>query len=685
MPTSPSFFLAVIFALPAAATLAQQPTNTENADADAEITETVRVIGSRKGTYTVVTEDTQKLLEMPGTLGDPLGAISALPGVITPASGGAPAVRGSSPSDNRYYIDGMPAGYIFHQFNTSILDENVVQDFQLHSAGFGAQYSDATGAVFDIRLRDPSSGPVETTITASLLRAGALVEGSVSENAEFYLSARMGLLQFFFPSEDEPDEDGFRVESPPEDGDYVFKYVWTPSAGKLSVNLVGARDFAEVEFTEQSDFAAKNPDFAGDAALKKTFHSQSVNWLQTLDSGAELSLSLGQFIDDGQLRWGAGYSQNVEQTSRLARTSLSIPLSPSHTLVTGADFDSARYDYSTREILFVCTEFDPSCQDGRGDLIEESRKVDVEQTTLYAIDRWQVTPTLNLEAGLQWHRNSYTDEQFIHPRVSLAWEFLPYMAFTSSAGRYNRFPDLQYVVPVLGNPQLDSQQAQHYTVGLEGDFASHWNWSAELYQKHLSDLPLALNAAQADAGRLYSNDVEGEARGLDLFLNRNLANNWYGWVALSYAESERTNLRTGESQSYALDTPLVFNLVANYRLSRLWDIGTRFTAKSGEADTRIVGIKENPDFAGNYLPIYSDDVYGDRLPTYSRLDLRLNRDTQIFGRNGKVFVDVLNVLGRKNINSRELDYERVNSTGELHIKKEGDLGRIASVGFSVTF
>ena len=48
----------------------------------------------------------KKLLKVPGSGNDPLRAIEALPGVVFGNGREAePAVRGSSPSDNAYYLD----------------------------------------------------------------------------------------------------------------------------------------------------------------------------------------------------------------------------------------------------------------------------------------------------------------------------------------------------------------------------------------------------------------------------------------------------------------------------------------------------------------------------------------------------------------------------------------------------
>src|SRR5690242_10559372 len=61
------------------------------------------------------TKETEKLLDLPGSMGDPMQAVYSLPGVIsTQEIGGVPAVRGSSPDDNAFLIDFLPASYVFH-------------------------------------------------------------------------------------------------------------------------------------------------------------------------------------------------------------------------------------------------------------------------------------------------------------------------------------------------------------------------------------------------------------------------------------------------------------------------------------------------------------------------------------------------------------------------------------------
>ncbi|HVF15383.1 MAG TPA: hypothetical protein VNA21_00675, partial [Steroidobacteraceae bacterium] len=117
------------------------------------------------------TVQTEKLLDVPGSFGDPLQSVYSLPGVVpTEEIGGAPAVRGSGPEDNYFLTDFLPTGYLFHAFGFSIFNENLIRDFGIKNAGFGARYGRAIGAVFDVNLREPRQQPWTTTIDGSFLR-----------------------------------------------------------------------------------------------------------------------------------------------------------------------------------------------------------------------------------------------------------------------------------------------------------------------------------------------------------------------------------------------------------------------------------------------------------------------------------------------------------------------------------
>ncbi|EWH08391.1 Outer membrane receptor proteins mostly Fe transport-like protein [Catenovulum agarivorans DS-2] len=658
---------------------------TETASEKAQPTEEIQVVGSRRAYYTQITENAEKLTSMPGSMGDPIAAISALPGVIIPASGGEPAVRGSSPADNRYYIDGMPAGYIFHEFNTSIFDAQTIQDFQLYSAGFGAEYQGATGAVFDVRLRDPKKQDIAVTLDASLLRAGVFIEGQATENSAFYLSARKGLIQYFMPEQDEADEDGIRVIDPPQDSDYLAKYVWDINPQhQLTLMAVGASDYVEAELTDNFEMVALNPDFAGDAKIDNGFASQAVTWLYTPKSGHEMQWIIARYKDDMTTEWGEDYYETIDFVEQYIKGKYSFNLTNAHTVTLGGEYKNTEFAYDLNTVHFVCTEFEVNCQASRRDPIHVTHKLTTKDSTVFISDLWQINQDVSLETGLQATRNSYLDETFVHPRMALTWHLSPNLTLLSSAGRYNRFADIGTAMPEIGNPNIKQPVSNHYTFGFKGEFLENWSWQVDSYYKTFDRLPTALPQDQDPDDQYYVAQTSGDAKGVEFLLNRDRADNWYGWMSLSYSRSERTNNLTGQTSDYRLDTPVVFNMVGNYQFHSGWQLGFRFIAKSGEAYTQVVDIQPNPYFEDKYIGVYGEP-YAKRLPTYARLDFRASKPFSMFGKEAEFYVDVINALNRQNVVERDLDYVRVNKTGELAIEEEQDMGIFPSVGLKVTF
>lgn len=685
--------LLTLLSVPATASemaVAQQTTNSlpslsQPTRSQVPAVEEVMVLG-RKSDYSVITENAQKIIDVPGSLGDPLMAVFSLPGVIGEGDGGgAPAVRGSSPSDNRYLVDGAPAAYVFHAFSTSIFNENIIQDFELYSAGFGPRYSNAIGGIFDIKLRDPKAQDLKTKVDVSILRAGVFVEGEVSENSAFYLSGRSSLLQYFFDADEAEKEDGIKVQDAPEDTDYQFKYQYRIGDNhKLTLSANGATDLAAAEFTELSTEVLEEPDFAGDAKIKNAFNNQSLRWQFAAGAGSELDVQIGHYQKNDDTFWGGDkYFFDMTTEDIYALMNYSILLGDSHSFSMGVEGHETQYSYDARFINYVCTEFDPDCELRRGELVEANDEVTIREYTTYLNDHWAITDVLALDVGAQVHYNDFTDETFTHPRMALAWEFIDNWTINTSAGSYNRLPDIDKTFPQIGNTELKSPTSNHYTLGIRQELANEWSWSVTTYYKTMDDLPLASGVSD-NSQPLYTNNVEGEAYGVDLFINKGLTDRWYGWLAISASRSTRTNQLTNVEQDYYLDTPLVLNWVMNYQLSEKWDVGTRLTLQSGRAITPIVGIQPNPYFENRILPVYGEP-YSENLPTYARLDLRFKREMTLWGYPGTYNIDILNALNRRNVTDRRLDYKRTQSPQDFKLEDEVGLGVIPAVGMSLIF
>jgi outer membrane receptor protein involved in Fe transport len=650
-----------------------------------EVDEVV-ITSRRESDYSVITEQAQKILDVPGALGDPLMAVFSLPGVLgSSGDGGVPAVRGSSPSDNRYMVDGAPAGYVFHSFSTSVFNENIIQDFELYSAGFGPNYSNAIGGVFDITLRDPKHKPFTTKVDLSMLRSGLFFEGEVTEDSAFYLSARQSMLQYFIRDKDKEEvekEDGLRVQSAPQDSDYQFKYVYDiNSDNKITLSANGATDLAEAEFLDSSVDVMESPDMAGDAKIENKYQNASLRWQFSGDKGAAFDFQVGQFTNHNDTKWGGQYFFNFKTVDSYLTTRYDFTLAQDHNISLGGEVHSYKYSYDGRFINYICTETDPDCLFRRGELTTADDTLKTTEQMLYLNDHWNLTDKLAIDLGVQGDKNDFTNETFYNPRAALNWKFAEAWTLTSSLGAYNRFPELGAIFPELGNPQLKSPTSNHLTLGLKQSLGDGWSWSATAYYKTMDDLPLAMAVGQTPK---YTNNVEGKAYGLDIFINKEMTDRWYGWLALSTSKSLRTNKLTQKETNYYLDTPVVLNLVANYKFSDKWTFGGRFTTQTGHAYTPIIGAQKNPYFDNHILPVYGD-AFSDNLPTYMRLDLRVKQDITLFGYQGAWTLDVLNALNTRNVTDRHLDYKRTTSPQNYKLEDEVGLGIVPAAGISITF
>jgi TonB-dependent Receptor Plug Domain len=116
--------------------------------AQTEPIETIDVVGKRArnaaGKLTITGEE---LGRVPGSSGDPMKGAQSLPGVATTDdSNGQPAVRGARPSDNLYYVDFLPIGYLFHLGGfASTFNANLIRKFDLATGAWSPEYGDAVG------------------------------------------------------------------------------------------------------------------------------------------------------------------------------------------------------------------------------------------------------------------------------------------------------------------------------------------------------------------------------------------------------------------------------------------------------------------------------------------------------------------------------------------------------------
>jgi hypothetical protein len=664
----------------------------QQSDAQSEVEE-VEVIGTAQTPpATEIDPEVQKLLKVAGAASDPLAALQSLPGVTFGSDETAPAVRGSAPEDNTFLIDFIPAAYVFHFFGDSIFNENIIRKFDLYPAAYGNRYNNATGAVIDIQLRDPKNQALETTVDYSFLRTGIFVESGITDNQAMYFSYRRSLIDLYLDTGEE--EDGITVTRVPVSDDYQFKYVLNQSeTSKLSFVASGANDKAGASFSESSEAAARDPDFLGPASITRSFDSQGVIWdLDFADSGSSLKTAFAHSMDETDLDYGTNQFVATTLDITTLKTEFTKPLNESHWLITGGSIALADFNYDFDAKITPCSYFDPDCSttDAPRYQLKDTQKVMF--SDFYVEDEWYITDQWQLTPGVHLSTDDYLNNDFVEARIRTRYHLDESWTLSAATGQYHQFPGIGEVMPTIGNKDLKSPESIHYVIGVEQKISPIWNWKSEVYYKDMKNQVLSLTeGVDADYAKNYSNDATGEAYGMELLVNRNLADDWYGWGSVSISKSERTNERTGETQAFNYDRPVIVNLVANYKINDSWNVGFKWKAQSGALYTPIVGLTPSTTQSGIENPVYGE-LNSERLPVYHRLDMRIERVGNYTWGSISLFADILNVYGQENIqgysyapNGKDLVKPPAGYASNIPVTKEVGIEGFISIGAKVTF
>jgi len=555
-----------------------------------------------------------ELRRIPGSNGDPLRGLQALPGVVSSNNGGAPAVRGSGPGDNLYYVDSLPIGKIFHFGGISVFNGDLIQDFNLYSAAFAPRYGDVTGAVLDVALREPRTDRLGGKINVNLLGADFLVEGPVNDKQSFFFAARRSYFDLLVKR---ITQQGVTVQIP-NYRDYQGKYLWKLNeTDRITLHTQGAADEIKLSISGDSEAAKQQPVLTGDLNFSDAYSMQAVVWDSTLlhDTKNKLALEHIGFEFNNELA-SAGYiaiKQNIQTVRELAR----IPLTPDNELALGTNLSLTKNTIDANLRRTTCTQFEKNCDLSTAPMAQLTDSFDSRGWEYSLQDRLRIAPTLTLVGGLHHSGEDYLNKSYTEPRFAVEWDWNDRTLLTAGWGRHNQMPTGQQISRNFGNPNLEHLRADHSVIGISKKLDDDWTWKAESYYKKLTNLVLS------DPLSNYRNGASGKAYGAELLLKKDGLSNLTGWVALSLSKSERRNDITGEAFRFQYDQPINLTLVANRKLNEDWTLGAKWNFHSGTPYTPIIGTAGNyPD--GRLIPVYAD-VNSGTLPDYHRLDLRLDR------------------------------------------------------------
>ncbi|MCC7381969.1 MAG: TonB family protein [Deltaproteobacteria bacterium] len=574
-----------------------------------------------------------EIAQAPGTFGDPFRVISALPGVSSLASlFPYPIVRGSSPGNTGFLIDGVRVPLLFHLLaGPSVIHPALIEELDFSPGGFPVTYGGYTGGIVNGRLH--RADRTEQTVDAdlNLLQAGALVRRAIKPlDWTITAAGRVGYPGFLIG-----------LATPRVSlsyWDYQARIDGGDRRSGYSIFWFGARDALDAIPNGRPDSAPQKPLFRAEFhRVDLAYHHRS--------SAIEGEYRVAFGYDDSLL----SSEDSLSDWSLTPRFRWTLAMSPQVALGFGLD--------GTLKATELAASND-------GPLAQLVGNVGRPNGKLYSgglLLEVQLAPTedLRLRPGIRadvYHDSSATFAG-LDPRIEARYRIssrAPELWLTGSLGLYHQPP--RFTVPLPGLDELAFRQglleSLQASVGAELTLGDAWSLDAEAYfnwmDPILYDLQLNPDAEQVQTpppssppgqdpttqppatGTLEQRldqllrTTTGRAFGLELMLRRQSQSGLSGWIAYTLSRSDRA--RDGAWPAFDFDRTHLLSLVLSLPLPRRWRVGVRTQVESGRPLTTTAGLA------------------GTRTATFVRLDFRVDKTAVWNDWVLDFYIDVSNAL-----------------------------------------
>jgi TonB family protein len=612
----------------------------------------------------------EELRNVPGSQGDPLRVIEALPGLArVPFTGGQLIVRGASAQDTGAYIDGQRIPQLYHLLNgPSVLGEEMVEKLDFYPGGAGAYFGRSLAGVVQVQSRRGDAERFHGSLTTDLQKTAVFLQGPIGEGTTFSVGGRRSYVnpavEFF--------ADARKSYTVPVYWDYQLRVDHKLDATSLlQLTAYGSNDSYEQVGTAQG--------VSSTMGRQLGFHRARLAWQKGLGENLQLTVAPMFGWDSSQDDVSGAGPGVFERPQHHEEHTLSLGGRAELAWHTGALADvRAGLDLQFDRVSYQLDQLFDQQLRGLGAPNAEERQLSglthFGSIAEYAESELRLGP-LRVTPGLRFEQLHYGQQTFalFDPRL---WARLPVAAQTALfayAGVYHQAPTAEQLDAQIGNPSLLPLRADQYGAGVEQRFGELWSVKLEGFLNRRRSLVFPAKATaygcSADyTGCRYANPLElnsgqGHSFGLELLLRRELDSRFYGWISYSLSKSRELQQDGTLWQPTPFDQPHVLTLLLGVRVSPFIELAARLRVASGNPIAPVVGAVFDSD-AGTYTP--TTLPFGSaRLPTFVQLDLQLNNVWLTDRFHLSLYVDFQNITGRDNYEVQLYDY-RYQATDYVH-------------------
>jgi hypothetical protein len=424
-------------------------------------------------------------------------------------------VMGSTPQDGGYLLDGLDSTDWYQRFPNAaayLLPFDAIQEVAVHTAGFGAEFGQATGAVVNVFTKSGGnlfSGTVDVRYTGSSFEtAGDHYDPNEQESEDARFVATLGgpILKdrlWFFTTYGRTDETttptGAPTTSERQEDIFLGKLTWQPGSSWSVVGMYSHTPIVRYNPYSDQFTAADATSTWRDEPSIATLETVGVLspsllwglrlghkvWFQSWQPANGDLETIGHYnLDTGQSYGSWGDQGRSVGNDKLASTDFSwlVRGAGSHELKAGLGFAyiGGYSDYCLTGSGEPCAEgvegfFFWDVVDAGGASIPyemqvntaEGRKTldDSESAVAFAQDAWRLRPNVTLKAGLRWDRVTWNDAtgqvadlSMLQPRIGVAWD-IGSDGLTVARASWGRFmhPGTQILVDTIFRPEYPTE------------------------------------------------------------------------------------------------------------------------------------------------------------------------------------------------------------------------------------
>ncbi|UYZ64452.1 TonB-dependent receptor [Hymenobacter weizhouensis] len=611
-----------------------------------------------------------------GALGDPARMAQNFAGISSANdTRNDIVVRGNSPASLLWRLEGVniPNPNHFGSQGTtggpvSLLNNNLLAKSDFLTGAFPAEYANALGSVFDLRLRKGNDEKREFLGQLGFNGIEVGAEGPYSKNskASYLVNYRYSIFSLLKAV-------GYSIAGTPEYQDFTFKTdvpvgqrgtfsAWT-LAGRSNITFLG-KDVDSTQADVYGDESLNSrPTFSTGIAAASYEHRLTDRTVGRFTLSASRT---SQQFDSDTILYRSGRTVEAEipaERNKFVQEKLSANLMVSHkfsardAVTAGAIVDLLRYDYRGEQLYPVA-------------VVERNADGTTALAQLYAQWKHRFTDRLTLNAGLSTSRFELNGSTVVEPRAGLQYQLTPSSTLSAAYGLHSalsplltyfyqsRQPDGSYA---LTNRDLGFTRSHHFVLAYDRQLTDNLRLRAEGYYQRLFDAPVertpsyfsglteGADFAPTNKGNLV-NDGTGRNYGVELTLERAFAQGYYFLLTTSVFDSKYKG-----SDGVERNTPFNTKFVANALVGREFRVGRRdntFTVSLRAATTGgryVTPINYEASSQARTAVFRYNQAFSQQQDAYFRADVKLGYKINRARLTHEIAVDLQNVSNRENV------------------------------------